>query len=210
MLILPTFRLEQAAQKEGFSCVVGTDEAGSGAWAGPVFAGAALFTPYPTHLPEILRDSKLLSARQRDEAYDWVIDHATSWAVGQASVEEIERLNIRQAGLLAMRRAIEQISPTPNLVLSDGFPLPDEAPWPSRGIIKGDRLSVSIAAASILAKVSRDRFLEELDVAHPGYGFAKHKGYGTKLHQATLQVLGPSPVHRVNYAPIRLLLKNSS
>lgn len=210
MPLLPTFRLERSSQKAGYSCVAGTDEAGSGAWAGPVFAGAVIFEPYPRKIPQIIRDSKLLSPQQRDLAYDWIVEQTKTWCIGQASAEEIDRLNIRQAGLLAMHRAIEGLSETPDLVLSDGFPLSKQSPWPSHGIVKGDRLSVSIAAASILAKVSRDRFLTELDLTYPGYEFAQHKGYGTKLHQTALKKLGPCAVHRVSYAPIRLLLTKNS
>ncbi len=205
-MISPTFRLEKQLRKTGIILAAGTDEAGSGAWAGPVFAGAALFgEPFPK-VPSLLRDSKLLSPAQREEAYQWVTNRAAAWAVGEASAAEIDALNIRQAGFLAMRRALEGLHSPLDLVLSDGFALPKDHPWPSRGLIKGDRLIASISAASIIAKVLRDHRMAELDLLHPGYGFALHKGYGTLFHRAALEKLGPSPEHRVSYSPIKRLL----
>lgn len=209
-MILPTFALEKRLRKQGELLIAGTDEAGSGAWAGPVFAGAALFTdPFP-RLPSFLRDSKLLSPLQREKTFEWVIEHAETWAVGEASAEEIDQVNIRQAGFLAMRRAIEGLNLHPTLILSDGFALPKDSPWPSQGIIKGDRLVATISAASIIAKVLRDRRLTELDELFPGYGLAKHKGYGTLFHRKALEKLGPSPLHRVSYDPISKLSKSHS
>ena len=204
-MILPSFTLEKRLRKQGELCIAGTDEAGSGAWAGPVFAGAAVFGERFPRLPSFLRDSKLLSPLQREKTFEWVIEHVETWAVGEASAEEIDRLNIRQAGFLAMHRAIEGLKVTPTLVLSDGFALPKDAPWPSQGIVKGDRLIASISAASIVAKVLRDRRLAELDNLYPGYGFGQHKGYGTLFHRKAIEKLGPSPLHRVSYAPIREL-----
>lgn len=204
---LPTFRLERQLQKTGVRTIVGTDEAGSGAWAGPVFAGAAFFEKLP-RVPPLLRDSKLLSPRQREAAFTWVTEHAL-WAVGEASAEEIDRLNIRQAGYLAMERAIENLQKAPDIVLCDGFPLPKTAAWPSKGIVKGDRLIATISAASIIAKVLRDRHMRVLDEIYPGYGFATHKGYGTAAHRATLAKLGPIAIHRVSYDPIVTLQKSS-
>ena len=205
-MISPTFRLEKQLRKTGLLLIAGTDEAGSGAWAGPVFAGAAVFGTRFPQVPDILRDSKLLSPAQREKAFLWVTTHAQAWAVGEASAAEIDMLNIRQAGFLAMRRALEGLGCTPDHVLSDGFGLPASHPWPSQGIVKGDRLVASISAASIIAKVLRDRRLAELDLLHPGYQFAVHKGYGTPAHQAALATLGPSAVHRVSYAPIQKFL----
>ncbi len=210
-MILPSFRLEKQLRKTGLVVLVGTDEAGSGAWAGPVFAGAVVFGPKLPTLPPLLRDSKLLSPKQREQIFDWVTKKTEGWAVGEASALEIDRLNIRQAGFLAMRRAIEGLHRQPDLVLSDGFALPETYPWPSQGIIKGDRLVASIAAASIIAKVLRDQRLRELDELHPGYGFAIHKGYGTSLHRRALERFGPSPIHRVSYRPVtECLLKITS
>lgn len=201
-MLLPSFAHEKRLRKNGLLVIAGTDEAGSGAWAGPVFAGAAIF---PTKLPRLsplLRDSKLLSPTQREQALAWITSHVEAWAVGEASAQEIDALNIRQAGFLAMRRAIEGLGIVPELVLSDGFKLPASHPWPSQGIVKGDRLIASISAASIIAKVLRDARLRELDEQFPGYGLAVHKGYGTLFHRAALQRLGPSPIHRVSYRPI--------
>ena len=212
-MFTPTWRLERREYKAGATLIAGTDEAGSGAWAGPVVAGAVIFTPMGSRFsrpPAYIRDSKTLSPAQREAAYDWIIKHATHWAVGAASLEEIDQLNIRRAGLLAMRRALESLSTPPSIVLSDGFPLTQDAPWPSRGVIKGDRISYSIAAASILAKVTRDRLLRQLDELYPMYGFADHKGYGTAAHQHALATHGVSPVHRASYAPIRAFLEASS
>ncbi len=205
-MISPTFRLEKQLHKTGVLVIAGTDEAGSGAWAGPVFAGAAVFGTRPPQVPDLLRDSKLLSPAQREKAFLWVTTYAQAWAVGEASAAEIDTLNIRQAGFLAMRRALEGLGCTPEHVLSDGFGLPADYPWPNQGIIKGDRLVASISAASIVAKVLRDRRLMELDTLHPGYQFAVHKGYGTQAHQAALAKLGPSAIHRVSYAPIQKFL----
>lgn len=205
-MILPTFSLEKRLRKTGILVIAGTDEAGSGAWAGPVFAGAVIFGEKLPRVPQLLRDSKLLSPKQREQAFIWVQEHASRWAVGQASASEIDELNIRQAGFLAMHRAVERLTAVPNLVLCDGFPLPKHYPWPSQGIVKGDRLIATIAAASILAKVSRDQHLCELDTAYPDYGFAAHKGYGTLVHRQALQRFGPSPIHRVSYAPIKRIL----
>lgn len=182
--------------------IAGTDEAGSGAWAGPVFAGAAIFPAKLPRLSPLLRDSKLLSPLQREQAFTWITSHVETWAVGEASAQEIDALNIRQAGFLAMRRAIEGLGVVPELVLSDGFKLPSTHPWPSEGIVKGDRLIASISAASIIAKVLRDARLRELDEQFPGYGLAVHKGYGTLFHRTALLRLGPSPIHRVSYRPI--------
>ena len=208
-MIHPTFQCEQRLRRSGVHIIAGTDEAGSGAWAGPVFAGAVIFGSKLPRIPNLLRDSKLLSPTQREQTYLWVTARAETWAVGQASVEEITALNIRRAGFLAMRRAIEGLSQIPTIVLSDGFPLPGDCPWPSQGIIHGDRLIASISAASIIAKVSRDRLMQTLDVDYPDYGFGQHKGYGTLIHQKALERLGPCPLHRVSYAPIAKFLDNA-
>lgn len=204
-MISPTFRLEKQLRKTGLILIAGTDEAGSGAWAGPVFAGAVIFGARFPRIPDVLRDSKLLSPAQRETAFLWVTDQAETWAVGQASAAEIDALNIRQAGFLAMRRALEGLRVAPEFVLCDGFGLPATYPWPNQGIVKGDRLIASISAASIIAKVLRDRHVRELDLLYPGYSFALHKGYGTHAHQEALAKLGPSPIHRVSYAPIKHL-----
>ena len=183
--------------------VCGVDEAGRGPWAGPVSAGAVILDP--GRVPAGLDDSKKLSARARDALEIEIKAHAIAWGVGYASVEEIAELNILQAAGLAMRRAIAAMEVTPAFALVDGnyaFSLP----CPIKTVIKGDSLSCSIAAASILAKVARDRLMVEMDQLYPGYGFAAHKGYHAKIHVEALATLGPCPIHRRGWAPVRLAI----
>jgi len=180
----------------GFQRIAGLDEAGRGAIAGPLFVGLVIFPTGFFH-PEI-NDSKLLSPQKREELFEVILGEALVAKVAQASVEEINQLGIIKALFLAMERALSQIE-NPELLLIDG-PLPLTG---YRGLqkplVKGDRLSLSIAASSILAKVSRDRFMRELSEKFPEYGFAKHKGYATKEHFEALQKFGPSPVHRTTF-----------
>ena len=183
--------------------VCGVDEAGRGPWAGPVSAGAVILDP--KNVPEGLNDSKLLTHKARERLETLIKTHALAWGVGFASVEEIDTLNIIQATGLAMRRAVEALRTTAAFALVDGnyaFSLP----CPVRTVVKGDSLSSSIAAASILAKVARDRLMAELDAAYPGYGFAAHKGYHAPMHVEALRRLGPCAIHRSSWAPIRLVL----
>ena len=193
-------RLEKASPTP----VCGVDEAGRGPWAGPVCAAAVILAP--RRVPKGLDDSKKLSAAQRQVLEVEIKARAVAWAVGFASVEEIAELNILHATGLAMRRAVQSLSVEPVHALVDGnyaFPLP----CPVKTVIRGDGLSCSIAAASILAKTARDRLMGELDALYPGYGFAAHKGYGAPVHARALMELGPSPVHRMSWAPIRLALE---
>ncbi len=183
--------------------VCGVDEAGRGPWAGPVSAGAVILDP--NNLPEGLNDSKKLTHAQRDRLEVEIKARALAWGVGFASVEEIDALNILKATALAMRRAMEALAVPAVFALVDGnyaFPLP----CPVKTVVKGDSLSCSIAAASILAKVARDRLMVEMDAAYPGYGFAAHKGYHAPAHVAALRRLGPCAIHRTSWAPIRLVL----
>jgi ribonuclease HII len=183
--------------------VCGVDEAGRGPWAGPVSAGAVILDP--ARFPEGLNDSKMLTHAARERLEIAIKDQAVAWGVGFASVEEIDRLNILKATGLAMRRAVEALRVAAAFALVDGnyaFPLP----CPVKTVVKGDSLSCSIAAASILAKVARDRLMVEMDVHHPGYGFAAHKGYHAPLHVEALRRLGPCAIHRSSWAPIRLIL----
>jgi ribonuclease HII len=181
--------------------VCGVDEAGRGPWAGPVSAAAVILAgPIPG-----LDDSKALSARQREDLEPLIKARARAWAVGFASPEEIARLNILGATGLAMRRAVEALGLIPEVALVDGnyaFVLP----CPVRTIVRGDAICASIAAASILAKTARDRLMMEMDALHPGYGFATHKGYGVPEHAEALARLGPCPIHRMSFAPLRRLL----
>ncbi|CAN5801308.1 ribonuclease HII [soil metagenome] len=183
--------------------VCGVDEAGRGPWAGPVSAGAVILDP--DRLPKGLNDSKKLSARQREALEIEIKDMAIAWGVGFASVDEIAELNILHAAGLAMCRAIGELSVTPVFALVDGnyrFKLP----CPIKTVIKGDGISSSIAAASILAKVARDRLMREMDGLYPGYGFAAHKGYHAPIHVEALRTLGPCEIHRMGWAPVKLAL----
>lgn len=179
----------------GIRLLGGVDEAGRGPLAGPVYAAAVILMP--GHVPEGLDDSKKLSEKKRELLYDRITTSAAAWCVASASVEEIEEVNILQATYLAMQRAVKGLSLSPELVLVDGNRLPPGLSVPARTIVKGDALSASVAAASILAKVSRDRYVTGvLDREYPQYQFAKHKGYGTKLHYEMLDRYGPCPAHR--------------
>jgi len=186
--------------------VCGVDEAGRGPWAGPVSAAAVILDPART--PEGLDDSKKLSERRRQALEVEIKATALAWGVGFASVEEIAEINILQATGLAMRRAVEGLAVVPAFILVDGSYRFD-LPAPVRPVVRGDSLSASIAAASILAKTARDRVMVELDQAWPGYGFAAHKGYHAPVHVEALQRLGPCPAHRMSWAPIRALLNST-
>lgn len=197
---IPTFREERELLARGFTVVAGVDEAGCGCWAGPVYA-AAVILPFDSRIG-LVRDSKTLSLDQRERVVVRIKEEAAAWAVGWASHEEVDALNIRGAGALAMRRAIESLPMQPQFVLSDAFKIPGLT-IPMKAIIRGDATVKSIAAASVVAKVARDIRMHELDKEFPGYGFAEHKGYGTKAHQEALAKLGPSPIHRMSYAPLK-------
>lgn len=203
MVVFPTFRRERELHALGSTLIAGVDEVGCGCLAGPVYA-AAVILPFNSRIGGI-RDSKTLNEAQRLRLDIIIKERATAWAIGSASVEEIDRLNIRQAAFLAMRRALESLAMQPQVVLSDGFMIPGIA-IPCRRVIKGDRYVKSIAAASIIAKVARDGFMDELDAEYPAYGLAQHKGYGTKSHIAAMQMRGPTPIHRTSFGPVRALL----
>lgn len=188
--------IEQQLREQGFHAICGVDEAGRGPLCGPVFAAACIL---PTDaIIEGLNDSKKLTPKKRDQLFDVIRETAVSYCIAQASVEEIDELNILEADLLAMRRAIAGLSVPADFALIDGN-IARDFPIPARAVIHGDALSPSIAAASILAKVARDRLCEELDRAYPMYGIAKHKGYGTKDHMDALRKYGPSPIHRKQF-----------
>lgn len=188
--------IENSIKNEGYSIICGCDEAGRGPLAGPVFA-AAVILPENVDIPK-LNDSKKLTEKQRDKLFDIIKETAADYCIAQASVEEIEEINILNASMLAMKRAIEGLSTKPDFALIDGN-IARGFEVEARPVIKGDALSPSIAAASILAKVARDRYCGEMDALYPEYGFAKHKGYGTKDHRAALIKYGPSPVHRKSF-----------
>ena len=200
----PTLALETVLIQQVGGPVCGVDEAGRGPWAGPVSAAAVILNPHD--LPEGVDDSKALTALRRETLEGEIKARALAWGVGFASVEEIAELNILQATGLAMCRAIEALAVQPAAALVDGnyrFKLPCDV----RTVVGGDGLSLSIAAASILAKTARDRLMIELDGVYPGYGFASHKGYNAPVHQAALKAMGPCPAHRRSWSPIRALLE---
>lgn len=191
------YSFEEALLEKGFSAVCGVDEAGCGPLAGPVYAAAVILNP-EDHIPG-LNDSKKLSEKKRELLFPEIQKRALAWAIASASAEEIDQLNILQARLLAMRRAISALQVRPDYILVDGNrdPQPEEAP--TLLIVKGDAKSASIAAASILAKVARDHFMLELDVQYPEYAFAKHKGYPTRLHEERILQYGLCPQHRKTF-----------
>ena len=187
---------ENAAYADGEASVCGVDEAGRGPLAGPVCA-AAVVLPRGLVIPG-LDDSKKLSPKKRDKLYDLIISQAEAYGIAFASEAEIDELNILNAAYLAMNRAMEQISDKFSLALIDGNRC-EGIKFPCRTVVGGDGKSESIAAASVLAKVTRDRYMEKLDSEYPGYGFSQHKGYPTKAHYAALHTLGVSPVHRKTF-----------
>lgn len=193
---MPDYSFELAARDAGYRHVCGIDEAGRGPLSGPVVAAACVLEP-GTEIPG-LNDSKKLTPKKRDLLYDLVIERATDFAVGFATPEEVDSINILNATMLAMRRAIAALKAPTDYALVDGNCIRDY-PIPARAIIKGDSLSMSVAAASILAKVTRDRLCLEDDRQYPMYGFAKHKGYGTAEHIAALRTYGPCPIHRKTF-----------
>ena len=199
----PTYALEMVLIQSSGGPVCGVDEAGRGPWAGPVSAGAVILNP--DDLPAGIDDSKALTHARREALEIEIKARALAWGVGFASVEEIAELNILHATGLAMCRAIEALAVQPVAALVDGsyrFRLPCAV----QTVVGGDGLSLSIAAASILAKTARDRLMVALDAEYPGYGFAGHKGYNAPVHAAALRTLGPCPAHRRSWAPIRALL----
>ncbi len=190
------YSYENNAHNDGYLVVCGVDEAGRGPLAGPVFAGAVILPENYTH--EILNDSKKLSEKKRDLVYDDIIRDAVSWSVGIATEQEIDEINILNATFLAMKRAVDGLSIKPDLAFIDGNRYANTG-VKEITIVKGDSKCMSVAAASIIAKVSRDRFMQEVDKQYPQYQFSKHKGYGTKLHYEMIEQFGVSPVHRKTF-----------
>ena len=199
----PDMLLEKASP----SPVCGVDEAGRGPLAGPVSAAAVIF--HPRRVPKGLNDSKKLTAKARERLEIEIKAKALAWCVAFASVEEIAELNILHATGIAMRRAVQALDPMPASALVDGNYAFDLA-VPVKTVVGGDGVCCSIAAASILAKTARDRLMVEMDSHHPGYGFADHKGYGAPAHLDALRRLGPCAIHRMSWAPIRLLLEDGA
>lgn len=188
---------DAALRAEGVSSFCGVDEAGRGPLAGPVYAAAVILSPDKPI--EGVNDSKKLSEKKREALFDVICEQAVAYCIASASVEEIEEHNILGATYLAMTRAVEGLSVKPELALIDGNRIPPMLTVPAQCVVKGDALSASIGAASILAKVARDRVLREADALYPQYGFAVHKGYGTAAHTAALREFGPCPIHRPSF-----------
>ena len=193
--------IENALRRYGFVCVAGVDEVGRGCLAGPVMAGAVILDP--DRRIDGLADSKALTAAQRERLHEEITSKAIAWTVVAVSPGEIDRINIHQATLQAMRRAVLALAPLPDAVLVDAFRIPS-LPMAQRGVIGGDRRSSAIAAASIVAKVTRDRLMQELHGADPRYGFDRHKGYATADHLAAVARFGYSPQHRRSFRPASL------
>ena len=203
---MPTFEYELNAKQKGYKFICGVDEAGRGPLAGPVCAAAVILPE--NCVIEGLNDSKKLTATKREKLYDEVKEKAIAWSVAFASVEEIEDVNILNATYLAMNRAIEGLNVFADYALIDGNRVPKDIKIPCETVVKGDALSFSIAAASIIAKVTRDRLMEEYDKKYPQYGFSKHAGYGTKAHTDAILKFGMCEIHRPSFLK-KLYEKNS-
>lgn len=199
MPICASSDLESKLWKQGFSRVGGVDEAGRGALAGPLVAAAVILPPKASF--DDIRDSKKLTALQRERLFEEVLAVAVAYNVVIIEPGQIDDFGIHHANLLALKQAVQGLDEAADYILSDGYGVPDP-PCPALAVPKGDTVSISVAAASILAKVSRDRIMVELDAVHPEYSFAKHKGYGTAQHLAALLRHGPSPVHRRSFGPV--------
>jgi ribonuclease HII len=202
----PTLDEEDKLKAEGYELIAGIDEVGRGALAGPVVASAVIL-PHPANLPwfGLVRDSKELDSRKRESLFDLINKEAVAVGIGIVPPQVIDSINILKATRLAMMQAVEKLPKQPSFLLIDRVTL-SQCPIPQRGITRGDKLCLSIACASIIAKVTRDRMMEEFDKTYPGYGFAQHKGYGTGMHISCLRKLGPSPIHRLYFAPIKNLI----
>lgn len=194
---MPDFLIEKSAIERGYKLICGVDEAGRGPLAGPVCA-AAVILPTDAEI-EGLNDSKKISEKKRELLYDVICEKAIAYCISFGTLEEIEALNILEATFLAMNRSIDGLKIKPDYVLIDGNKTPKDIKIPCEAIVKGDAKSASIAAASILAKVTRDRLLLEYDKQYPEYNFKKHKGYGTKEHTELILKHGPSPIHRLSF-----------
>jgi len=206
----PNLDHENELKSQGYEFIAGIDEVGRGALAGPVVAGAVILPP-PANLSwlGLVRDSKELSSRQRESLFDLINKEALAVGIGIVPSQVIDSVNILKATKLAMIQAVEKLPKQPHFLIIDRVTL-SQCPVPQRGITRGDKLCLSIACASIIAKVTRDRMMKEFDQIYPGYGFARHKGYGTGIHMSCLRKLGPSPIHRLYFAPVRNVIASQS
>ncbi len=193
MFLPPMLEIESRIRESGAEWIAGVDEAGRGPLAGPVVAAAVMFRPGDFH--ERVRDSKKIRPCERDSLYDWIRENAASVGVGIVGPERIDEINILQATYAAMRIALASLSPAPGHIIVDGRPI-SFASTPQTAVIRGDARCFSVAAASIVAKVTRDRLMTEYDRSYPEYGFDRHKGYGTRLHVAAIRAHGRCPIHR--------------
>ena len=208
-MITPDFCREEKLFKKGYKNIAGIDEAGRGPLAGPVVAAAIIFSKNKllNKLLEIgIRDSKLLSPKKREYLFELILEKCHAWSIGIVSEETIDEINILEASLLAMRRAVEKLEVKPDFLLIDGNHTIKNYPVSQIAIPKADQYVFSVSAASILAKVTRDKILIDLDKKYPKYGFAQHKGYGTKFHLKMLKEIGPCKIHRRSFAPVKNLL----
>jgi ribonuclease HII len=203
---LPNLDHENELRSQGYELVAGVDEVGRGALAGPVVAGAVIL-PCPASLTwfELVRDSKELNHNKRETLFELIMKEALAAGIGIVPPQVIDSVNILKATKLAMMQAVEKLPKQPHFLIIDRVTL-SQCPIPQRGITRGDKLCLSIACASIIAKVTRDRMMQEFDQIYPGYGFAQHKGYGTGEHISCLQKLGPSPIHRLYFAPVKNII----
>lgn len=193
-------RFEKELFEKGYRIIAGVDEAGRGPLAGPVVAAAVIFQT--SKIPSGIQDSKKLKPSERQRLFEILMkDESVLKGIGVCDEKLVDEINIRQASFQAMKIALQNLACTPEFVLVDGFEIP-ELSWPQKGIPKGDSLSYSIGAASILAKVTRDHLMIQFDERYPGYGFKQHKGYGTKLHLERLRQKGPCPGHRMSFEPV--------
>jgi len=204
-MIIPDFSREEKLYKKGYKLVAGIDEVGRGPLAGPVVAAAVVFAQN-AKIGDLVkmgvRDSKLLTSKKRDYLYEKIIESCHDWSVSVVSVEIIDNINILQASLLAMRKAVESLKTMPDFLLIDGKFTIDDFPVSQLAVPRADQNIFSVSAASVIAKVTRDRLLVELDEKYPDYGFAKHKGYGTKQHIEAIKKNGPCVIHRKSFSPI--------
>ena len=201
------YRYEDDARSQGYKLIAGVDEVGRGSLVGPVLVAAVILPP--DFYFAKLNDSKKISARVREKLCDEIKSAAVAYSCAEVSIEEVDTLNVYQATILGMRRAVAALNPQPDFVLTDAMKV-DFGGIENLAIIRGDTLSASIAAASIVAKVTRDKLADEWSKIYPDYGFEKNRGYGTKFHRDAIKLLGPTPIHRKSFNPVKSMLQNKS